>query len=363
MADVRLEHIHKRFGSNEVISDISLDIHDGEFLVLVGPSGCGKTTLLRMIAGLEDISAGNLYLNDLLANQVPPSERDIAMVFPNFALYPHMTVFDNLAFGLLGRNMSSQEIAKHVNMVAEMLELKPYLKLRPHELSGGQRQRVALGHAIAIGSHLILMDEPLLYLDAQLRTQTRIEIRKIHQRIQRTTIYVTHDQVEAMILGDRIAVMNHGIIQQIGTPQEVYDYPINQFVASFIGTPTMNFFPNAAVVCSTESVNVMVGNHKVPLPQQDNDMIRAYVNHTVTLGLRPEDLILVDNPEQAILQGTIDLIEYTDSEQLLHVEVGKSIILVRADIMLRRKVGEFIGLAIKKNKIHLFDSETAAAIR
>ncbi|HKD76417.1 MAG TPA: sn-glycerol-3-phosphate ABC transporter ATP-binding protein UgpC, partial [Ktedonobacterales bacterium] len=295
MAQVRLEHIIKRFDEVEVVKDVSLDIQDEEFLVLVGPSGCGKTTILRMIAGLEEITSGNLYIGDKLVNNVPPKDRDIAMVFQNYALYPQMTVFDNMAFGLKLRSTPRPEIDRRVNEVAEMLELKPYLKRRPKELSGGQRQRVALGRAIVREPLVFLMDEPLSNLDAQLRVQTRAELSRVHQRIRRTTVYVTHDQVEAMTMGDRIVVMNYGVIQQIGAPQELYDHPANQFVAGFIGSPSMNFFRNARVAQADGALVATFADQSIRLPSRVAMAAREHVNREVTLGLRPEDLTIATN--------------------------------------------------------------------
>ncbi len=243
MARVQFEHIYKRFGKVEVVHDVSIDIKDKEFLVLVGPSGCGKSTCLRMVAGLEEPSEGEIYIGDRLVNGVDPKDRDIAMVFQNYALYPHMTVFDNMAFGLKLRHFQKNDIKKRVEEAAGILGLEQLLKRKPKELSGGQRQRVALGRAIVREAQVFLMDEPLSNLDAKLRVATRAEIIKLHQRIQTTVVYVTHDQVEAMTMGDRIAVLNGGIIQQLGAPQELYDHPSNIFVAGFIGSPAMNFLP------------------------------------------------------------------------------------------------------------------------
>ena len=241
MARVLFEHVYKRFNKVEVVHDINLDIKDKEFLVLVGPSGCGKSTCLRMVAGLEDVTEGELYIGDKLVNGVAPKDRDIAMVFQNYALYPHMSVFDNMAFGLKLRHFPKDQIQKRVAEAAEILGLQDFLKRKPKELSGGQRQRVALGRAIVREPQVFLMDEPLSNLDAKLRVQTRAEITKLHQRIQTTVIYVTHDQTEAMTMGSRIAVLNAGFIQQLGAPQELYDHPANLFVAGFIGSPAMNF--------------------------------------------------------------------------------------------------------------------------
>src|SRR6266566_7473707 len=250
MARVLFDHVFKRFGKVEVVHDINMDIADKEFLVLVGPSGCGKSTCLRMIAGLDDVSDGEISIGDRVVNNMDPKDRNIAMVFQNYALYPHMTVFDNMAFGLKLRHLPANEIKKRVDAAAEILGLEKLLKRKPKELSGGQRQRVALGRAIVRDAQVFLLDEPLSNLDAKLRVQTRAEITKIHQRVQTTFIYVTHDQVEAMTMGTRIALLNAGIIQQIGPPQELYDHPSNLFVAGFIGSPAMNFFPGAKEIHS-----------------------------------------------------------------------------------------------------------------
>src|SRR5690242_183401 len=267
MARVAFEHVYKRFGKVEIVHDVSIDIKDKEFLVLVGPSGCGKSTCLRMVAGLEEPSEGEIYIGDRVVNGVDPKDRDIAMVFQNYALYPHMTVYDNMAFGLKLRHFSKDEIKKRVEEAAGILGLEQLLKRKPKELSGGQRQRVALGRAIVREAQVFLMDEPLSNLDAKLRVETRANIIKLHQRIQTTTIYVTHDQVEAMTMGDRIAVLNGGIIQQLGTPQELYDHPANLFVAGFIGTPAMNVFPNAKVSTEGDETAVAIeGIGQVTVP-------------------------------------------------------------------------------------------------
>jgi multiple sugar transport system ATP-binding protein len=258
MARVQFEHIYKRFNKVEVVRDINIDIKDKEFMVFVGPSGCGKSTCLRMVAGLEEPSEGEIYIGERMVNGVDPKDRDIAMVFQNYALYPHMTVFDNMAFGLKLRHFPKQEIKKRVEDAAATLGLEALLKRKPKELSGGQRQRVALGRAIVREAQVFLMDEPLSNLDAKLRVETRANIIKLHQRIQTTTIYVTHDQVEAMTMGDRIAVLNAGIIQQIGAPQELYDHHENLFVAGFIGTPSMNFFHSAKVVGEGDSTKIFL---------------------------------------------------------------------------------------------------------
>src|SRR5256886_9617992 len=267
MARVQFENVYKRFGKVEIVHDINLDIKDKEFLVLVGPSGCGKSTCLRMVAGLEEISEGDIKIGDRIVNNVDPKDRDIAMVFQNYALYPHMTVHDNMAFGLKLRHLPKNEIKKRVDDAAEILGLEKFLQRKPKELSGGQRQRVALGRAIVRDAQVFLMDEPLSNLDAKLRVATRAEIIKVHQRIQTTVIYVTHDQVEAMTMGDRIAVLNDGMIQQLDTPQELYDHPANMFVAGFIGSPAMNFIHGVQVVAEENSTSILLdGIGRVVVP-------------------------------------------------------------------------------------------------
>src|SRR5215471_4105256 len=267
MARVLFEHVYKRFGNVEVVKDINLDIVDKEFLVLVGPSGCGKSTCLRMVAGLEDVSEGEIFIGEKVVNNVDPKDRDIAMVFQNYALYPHMSVYDNLAFSLKLRHIPQKEIKRRVDDASDILGIKALLTRKPRQLSGGQRQRVALGRAIVREPKAFLMDEPLSNLDAKLRVQTRSEITKLHQRIQTTIIYVTHDQVEAMTMGSRIAVLDSGVIQQVGAPQELYDYPVNRFVAGFIGSPAMNFFDGAKVVMDGDSTKIQLdslGQVEVP---------------------------------------------------------------------------------------------------
>src|SRR6516225_5820129 len=291
MARVQFEHVYKRFGKVEVVHDINLDIKDKEFLVLVGPSGCGKSTCLRMVAGLEEASEGDLKIGDRVVNGVDPKDRDIAMVFQNYALYPHMSVYDNMAFGLKLRHLPKTEIKKRVDDAAEILGLQNFLQRKPKELSGGQRQRVALGRAIVRDAQVFLLDEPLSNLDAKLRVQTRAEITKIHQRVQTTFIYVTHDQVEAMTMGTRIALLNAGIIQQIGPPQELYDHPSNLFVAGFIGSPAMNFYPNAKVVTEGDAVKIVLdGIGQVLVPPLYEGPSREATDKKLTFGIRPEHL-------------------------------------------------------------------------
>jgi multiple sugar transport system ATP-binding protein len=363
MAEVRLEHIIKRFGEVEVVKDINLTIQDEEFLVLVGPSGCGKTTILRMIAGLEEITSGSMYIGDKLVNDMPPKDRDIAMVFQNYALYPHMSVYDNMAFGLKLRHTSKAEIDRRVNEAADILELSPFLKRKPKELSGGQRQRVALGRAIVREPKVFLMDEPLSNLDAKLRVQTRAEISRLHQRVRRTFVYVTHDQTEAMTMGDRIVVMNGGIIQQLGTPQELYDHPANQFVATFIGSPSMNMFHNARVARQDGALRVSIGDQYLVLPGQVADAVSGFENREVTIGLRPEDFVSQNEskPGQTI-NGTIDVVEHLGNEQLIYVKVANGIILARVDPTLRARAGDAVTLGINPDRLHAFDPDSTKAL-
>ncbi len=363
MSQVRLEDISKRFGDVEVVKGINLTVNDGEFLVLVGPSGCGKSTILRMIAGLEEISSGRLYIGDRLVNDIPPKDRDIAMVFQNYALYPHMTVYQNMAFGLQRRHTSKAEIDRRVGMAADMLELRPYLKRKPKELSGGQRQRVALGRAIVREPEVFLMDEPLSNLDAKLRVQTRAEISRLHQRIRRTTIYVTHDQTEAMTMGDRIVVLSNGIIQQVGSPQELYAHPANQFVATFIGSPAMNIFPHAHVARSDGALRIAVADQYLTLPDNVANVLSGFENRDITIGLRPEDFTSQNNhvPGQT-LQGTVDVVEHLGNEQLLYVKMANNVVLARVDPSLSARAGDTVTLGINPEHLHAFDPDSTKAL-
>src|SRR5579859_7870881 len=336
MARVQFEHVYKRFNKVEVVHDISLDIKDQEFMVLVGPSGCGKSTCLRMVAGLEEPSEGEIYIGDRMVNGVDPKDRDIAMVFQNYALDPHMTVFDNMAFGLKLRHFQKSEIKKRVEEAAGILGLEALLKRKPKELSGGQRQRVALGRAIVREAQVFLMDEPLSNLDAKLRVETRANIIKLHQRIQTTTIYVTHDQVEAMTMGDRIAVLNGGIIQQLGSPQELYDHPSNLFVAGFIGSPSMNFFPNAKISGGDGAPMVVLeGIGQVPVPPLHADRARAAAGKNLTFGIRPSHLedaaIVSQNGDSGVIhsaiEGNVDVVENLGNElQVYLTAAGRPVV-------------------------------------
>ncbi|HTI12992.1 MAG TPA: sn-glycerol-3-phosphate ABC transporter ATP-binding protein UgpC [Dictyobacter sp.] len=368
MARVAFEHIYKRFNKTEVVHDVSIDIKDKEFLVLVGPSGCGKSTCLRMVAGLEEPTEGEIYIGDRIVNGVDPKDRDIAMVFQNYALYPHMTVFDNMAFGLKLRHFPKNEIKTRVEEAAGILGLEQYLKRKPKELSGGQRQRVALGRAIVREAQVFLMDEPLSNLDAKLRVATRAEIIKLHQRIQTTTIYVTHDQVEAMTMGDRIAVLNGGIIQQLGSPQELYDHPANMFVAGFIGSPSMNFIPDAKVSTDGGDTFIVLENiGRVKVPQIYAERARAAVDRSLTFGIRPvhlEDASLISesNKEHSAIDASVDVVENLGNELQVYLTTGGKNIIATLDPRSRLTAGNKTRLYVDSDQIHLFDSETTEAI-
>ncbi len=368
MARVQFEHVYKRFNKTEVVRDINIDIQDKEFLVLVGPSGCGKSTCLRMVAGLEEPTEGEIYIGDRVVNGVDPKDRDIAMVFQNYALYPHMTVFDNMAFGLKLRHFAKSEIKKRVEDAASILGLEQLLKRKPKELSGGQRQRVALGRAIVREAQVFLMDEPLSNLDAKLRVATRAEIIKLHQRIQTTVIYVTHDQVEAMTMGDRIAVLNGGIIQQLGAPQELYDHPANMFVAGFIGSPAMNFIPDAKVVSEGNSTTVVLeGVGRVIVPQLYAERARAAANRHLTFGIRPvhlEDLNIVgaERETHSSIDASVDVVENLGNELQVYLTAGGRNMVATLDPRARVNSGDKIRLFVDSDQIHLFDTESGEAI-
>ena len=369
MARVQFENVYKRFNKVEVVHDINLDIQDKEFLVLVGPSGCGKSTCLRMIAGLEEVSEGNIWIGDRVVNDVDPKDRNIAMVFQNYALYPHMTVYDNIAFGLKLRRMPKMQIQKRVYEAAEVLGLQDYLKRKPKELSGGQRQRVALGRAIAReNAQVFLMDEPLSNLDAKLRVQMRAEIIKIHQRVQTTFIYVTHDQTEAMTMGSRIAVLNGGVVQQLGTPQELYDHPANLFTAGFIGSPAMNFFPGAEVVTDGDSTRIVLESiGTVEVPEEYLGQAREVAGRKLTFGIRPEHLedsalVSAEQQNDSQISATVDVIENLGNELLVYLTSGGKTIQARLNPRSRVSVGSAVGLQVDTSHIHLFDAESEQAI-
>ncbi|GAC1567708.1 MAG: ABC transporter ATP-binding protein [Ktedonobacteraceae bacterium] len=368
MARVQFDHVYKSFNKVEVVQDINMDIKDKEFLVLVGPSGCGKSTCLRMIAGLEDVTSGEIYIGDRVVNNVDPKDRDIAMVFQNYALYPHMSVYDNMAFGLKLRHIPSQEIKKRVEDAADILGLQNFLKRKPKELSGGQRQRVALGRALVRSAQVFLLDEPLSNLDAKLRVQTRAEISKIHQRVQTTFIYVTHDQTEAMTMGTRIAVLNGGLIQQLGAPQELYDHPKNLFVAGFIGSPAMNFFDNAKVITDGDSTRIQIGDTgQVEVPPLYAQSTRDAVGKKLTLGVRPEHfsdiaLLPTDARNGSAISAPVEFVEHLGSELLVYMNAAGKPIVARVDPRSTAHVGQDIKLHIDSDHIHLFNSETGESI-
>jgi multiple sugar transport system ATP-binding protein len=368
MAGVKFKHVYKRFNKVEVVHDITMDIKDKEFLVLVGPSGCGKSTCLRMIAGLEEVTEGEIYIGDRVVNNVDPKDRDIAMVFQNYALYPHMTVYDNMAFGLKLRHIPAQEIKKRVEDAADILGMQKLLKRKPKELSGGQRQRVALGRALVRSAQVFLLDEPLSNLDAKLRVQTRAEISKIHQRVQTTFIYVTHDQTEAMTMGTRIAVLNAGLIQQLGPPQELYDHPINLFVAGFIGSPAMNFFDDISVVADGDTTKITIGDFgQVEVPPLYAQPTREAVGKKLVLGIRPEnfeDLTLLseDRRNGSTMSAPVDVVEHLGSEQLVHMTAQGKEVVARVDPRSSASIGQDFKLHIDADRIHLFDTDTRLAI-
>ncbi|MBP3816507.1 MAG: sn-glycerol-3-phosphate ABC transporter ATP-binding protein UgpC [Firmicutes bacterium] len=340
------------------VQEFDLDIKDKEFIVLVGPSGCGKSTTLRMIAGLEEISAGELYIDGKLVNDVQPKDRDIAMVFQNYALYPHMTVFDNMAFSLKLHKTPKDEIKRKVEEAAEILDIKQYLNRRPKALSGGQRQRVAIGRAIVREPKVLLMDEPLSNLDAKLRNQMRAEIIKLRERINTTFIYVTHDQTEAMTLGDRIVIMKDGFIQQIGTPQEVFHHPLNLFVAGFIGTPQMNFFHNAKLLRTGDAYEVEVFNHRIPLTDEQNKKLAAAKAETqdVIAGVRPVHIV----PGSGI-KATVDVSEMMGSELHLHLDVQDTDVVAVVPVTEESATvhnGSEIFFSFDPKNLQLFDKAT-----
>lgn len=362
MAQLKLNNINKVYDNKvTAVSDFNLHIDDKEFIVFVGPSGCGKSTTLRMIAGLEEISTGDFYIDERRVNEVAPKDRDIAMVFQNYALYPHMTVYDNIAFGLKLRKISKEEIDRRVQEAAKILGLEEYLKRKPKALSGGQRQRVALGRAIVRDAKVFLMDEPLSNLDAKLRVQMRAEIVKLHRRLGTTTIYVTHDQTEAMTMASRIVVMKDGVIQQVGAPKYIYDYPENIFVAGFIGSPAMNFL-RATVKNNT----VTIGQQTIQLTQQQTDMLTAqrYQEKEVVLGIRPEDFT-VNNSDvhENTFQVLVDVAELTGSETMLYTNFEDDAVVATVDAQLQIEAGQRITIGFTMDKVHFFDPTTEIRIR
>jgi multiple sugar transport system ATP-binding protein len=363
MARVVLEKLCKAFDEVFAVKDASLIVQDREFMVLVGPSGCGKSTTLRMIAGLEEITSGKILIGERLVNDLPPRDRDIAMVFQNYALYPHMTVFDNMAFGLKMRKFTRAEIEQRVREAAEILDIHDLLERKPRQLSGGQRQRVALGRAIVRHPQVFLFDEPLSNLDAQLRVQMRVELKRLHERLQSTAIYVTHDQVEAMTLGDRVVVMKDGNIQQIGEPLEVYSHPRNKFVAGFIGSPAMNFI-DASITEIEGELCIQTAEICARVPTDLRPSLTSYNGQKITLGIRPEDLHegASGDSGQVSLDTVVEVVEPLGSEILLNVRLGEQLFVARADSTCRVRHHEKIRLACVPEQIHFFDPRTGEAI-
>ncbi len=363
MAGIKFEHIVKSYdGEITVIPDLNLEIKDKEFVVLVGPSGCGKSTTLRMIAGLETITGGKLYIGDRLINAVPPKDRDIAMVFQNYALYPHMSVYKNMAFALDLQHVDKKTIDQKVHEAAKMLGLEEYLDRKPKALSGGQRQRVALGRALVRNPSVFLLDEPLSNLDAKLRTEMRSQISKLHNKLGTTFVYVTHDQIEAMTMGDRICVMNAGEVQQFDTPRALYNKPCNLFVAGFIGSPQMNFIDarveKADSGCKYE---IVFGDTRVP---SDRDELEPYVGKDVILGIRPDDLHVEKEYAKGgnAIQATVDLDEMMGSETLIHIEYAGSRLIAKTPSTVTEQIGDAIGLYVDPAKVHVFDKDTEQTI-
>jgi multiple sugar transport system ATP-binding protein len=366
MASVTYKNVYKRFGDVTAVRDVSIDIADKEFIVFVGPSGCGKSTCLRMLAGLEEISDGQILIGDRIVNDVPPKDRDIAMVFQSYALYPHMSVYDNMAFGLKLRKTPKAEIDRRVNEAAEILGLQQLLDRKPKALSGGQRQRVAVGRAIVREPAVFLMDEPLSNLDAKLRVSARAEISKLHKRLGTTFIYVTHDQVEAMTMGDRIAVLKDGELMQIDSPRTLYTLPNNIFVAGFIGSPSMNFF-NATLVGEEGRLFVDVGDFRIMVPEDRKSAYSGYVGKEVVLGMRPEDVhsptYAPPNIAASPIKGTVEVIELLGHELHLYVTSGRNNFVAIVDTRLAPSVGSEIDLVVNADHMHLFDRNTELAIR
>ncbi len=366
MASVSFENVCKVYDRNRVVNDFNFLIKDREFIVIVGPSGCGKSTTLRMVAGLESISSGFIRINNTIVNDIPPKDRDIAMVFQNYALYPHMTVYNNMGFGLKLRKIDPQEIDRRVKRAAEILGIEELLDRKPKQLSGGQRQRVAVGRAIVREPAVFLFDEPLSNLDAKLRVQMRAEIKRLHLRLNATMIYVTHDQVEAMTMGDRIVILKDGDLQQAGSPLEVYRYPRNQFVAGFIGSPSMNFLP---VQLETQSdIPILKSpffNHSI---HPDYSSSFEFQNiRDVTFGIRPEDLWISESDQisdrRGWLNGFVEIVETTGSDTLLHVKIGEDIIVAKVSSDCQVESRTTVKLCFDQNKMHLFNTSTGESLR
>ena len=366
MASVTYKNVVKKFGDLTIIKNLNITVEDKEFLVLVGPSGCGKTTALRLLAGLEEITGGEIIIGDRVVNDVAPKDRDIAMVFQSYALYPHLSVYDNMAFGLKLRKTPKDEIKRRVGEAAEVLGITDLLQRKPRQLSGGQRQRVAVGRAIVREPKVFLFDEPLSNLDAKLRVQMRAEISKLHQRLQTTFIYVTHDQTEAMTMASRIAVINKGNLQQLDTPQNLYDLPNNLFVAGFIGSPAMNFFP-AKLVVAGDKVAVDTGDFKVQIPASHAATYKGMDGKSVVFGIRPENIhdpkFAPQNIHGEKVTSKVDVTELMGNETLLYLVSGKNTFVGRVDPRSQLRVNDSAEMIFDMDKFHIFDANTEEAIR
>ena len=369
MASISCQHIYKIYpgATAPSVTDFNLEIQDKEFIIFVGPSGCGKSTTLRMIAGLEEISKGEMYIGGRLINDVPPKDRDIAMVFQSYALYPHMTVYKNIAFGLELRKTPKDEIDRRVHEAAKILEIEHLLDRKPKALSGGQRQRVALGRAMVRNPAVFLLDEPLSNLDAKLRTSMRTEIIKLHKKLATTFIYVTHDQTEAMTLGTRIVVMKDGVIQQVDTPQNLYEKPCNLFVAGFMGSPQMNFL-DATVKVEGDIANLVIAGHSIPLPPAKSKKLidGGYDGKVVTFGIRPEDVydseMYIETSPQSVFTSTIKVYELLGAEVYLYFDLDEFPMTARVDSRTTARPGDTVKFALDVEKIHVFDKETEQVI-
>jgi len=363
MARVVIRDLHKKFDETHAVKGVNLEIRDKEFVVLVGPSGCGKTTTLRMVAGLESITSGQVLIGDTVVNELPPMDRDIAMVFQNYALYPHMSVYDNMAFGLKMRRFRRAEIEQRVQEAAEILGIGNLLKRKPRQLSGGQRQRVALGRAIVRHPQVFLFDEPLSNLDAKLRVQMRVELKRLHERLGTTAVYVTHDQVEAMTLGDRVVVMKDGLVQQVGEPLELYNAPANRFVAGFIGSPGMNFATvrmeqtNGALWAVSDGV-------RLKLPPETGARLQRHSGDEVVFGIRPEDLRVAAsaNGQDLGFEAVVEVVEKLGSQILLDVRVGSGTMVAAVEPTIRAQVRDRLRLAVNDARLHFFDMQSGAAL-
>lgn len=365
MAEVIFKNVYKTFGKTTAVNDFSLNIEDGEFIVLVGPSGCGKSTTLRLIAGLEVISSGEMIIGDRLVNDIHPRDRDIAMVFQNYALYPQMTVYDNMSFSLKMRKVPKAEIDRTIKKTADLLRIDQLLDRKPGQLSGGQRQRVALGRAIVRDPQVFLFDEPLSNLDAKLRIAMRAELVELHQRLKTTIIYVTHDQLEAMTMGNRIVVMKDGLIQQVDTPDTVYDHPVNKFVGGFIGSPSMNFI-NCTIAQRDGDLVAKTGGFDLKIPHQFVKKTEKYLDDQVTLGIRPEhltDSASIQNPDpKSSFSASIRVIESAGSEKLVHIRYQDDTMVARLDPHVRLRIGDVIDFTARMDSAHIFDVNTGQTI-